>query len=121
MPLAISKSAIGSMDGTALLVNYDNLDELDTSPAPFEMVEWADRSVQVVGTFNGGTVVIEGSNDGQNWVTLTDPQGNAITKTAAFIEQLLEVTRFVRPRVSLGTGVDVDVFFVLRRGSSIRT
>ncbi len=120
MALVITNTNISKSDGSAFLVTYDNLDELDTSPPSIEMAEWADKSVQVVGTFNGGTVVIEGSNDGTNWVTLTDPQGNAISKTSAFIEQILEVTRYVRPRVSAGTGVDLDAFFVLRRTQGIR-
>lgn len=121
MALVITPQNIGKEDGSAKLVKYDNLDELDTAADPFEWVEWADKSVQVIGTFNGGTVVIEGSNDGTNWVTLSDPQGNALSKTAAFLEQILEATRYVRPRVSAGTGVDLDVFFVLRRASGMRT
>jgi hypothetical protein len=121
MALQITKKNIGSEDGTAILVTYDNLDELDTTPGPIEMAEWAERSVQVIGTFGTATIVIQGSNDGVNWETLNDAQGSPISKTAKFIEQVAEVTRFVRPLVSTGAGADLDVFFVLRRGSSIRT
>jgi hypothetical protein len=121
MALQITRSNIGEQDGSALLIKYDNLDELDTDPPAIEIPEWGDRCVQVTGTFNAGTVVIEGSNDGLNFVTLTDPQGTSISKTAAFIEQVSELTRFIRPRVSAGATVDLDVFFVLRRSSSMRT
>lgn len=121
MALVVTPTNISKGDGSALLVTYINLTEINATPAPIEWVEWADKSVQVRGTFNAGTVVIEGSNDGINWIVLTDPQGNAISKTAAFIEQILECTRYVRPRVSAGTGVDLDVFFVLRRNNSMRT
>lgn len=63
------------------------------------------RSMQITGTFgSGGTILIEGSNDGTNYATLTDPQGNAISKTAASIEAIEEVTRYIRPRVSAGDG-----------------
>ena len=73
--------------------------------APVEMPGSADRSIQFLGTFGaGGTIVLEGSNDGTNYVTLTDPQGNAISKTAAAIEAVLELTRWVRPRVTAGDG-----------------
>lgn len=120
MALTITQQSIGSGDGSAKLVVYDNLTTADTSPAAFEWVEWADRSVQVIGTFNGGTVTIEGSNDGATWAALTDPQGNAMTFTATKIEQVSEVTRYVRPRITAGTGMDIDVFFVLRRASSMR-
>lgn len=111
---------IGRSDGTAKLITYTALVEGDTNPLPFEEVEYADRSVQVVGTFNGGTVTIEGSNNGIDWQALTDPQGNNLSITAARIEQIQELTRFVRPRVTAGTGVSVNVFFVVRRASSIR-
>lgn len=63
------------------------------------------RSVQFTGTFGtGGTILLEGSNDGTNYVTLTDPQGNAISKTAAGIEAIEETTVYIRPRVSAGDG-----------------
>lgn len=73
--------------------------------APLEYGSFADRSIQFAGTFGaGGTVVLEGSNDGVNYVVLTDPQGNAITKTSASIEAVTEATRYVRPRVTGGDG-----------------
>ena len=121
MAITISRENISKKDGSVELIKYDNITELDTDPPWIEMTEWADKSVQLVGTFNGGTVVIEGSNDGVTPITLTDPQGNAISKTSGFIEQILEVTRFVRPRVTAGTGVDLDAFFVVRRTQGLRS
>lgn len=76
----------------------------DTGQA-FRVDKYADMSVQFGGTFGtGGTVVWEGSNDGTNYVTLTDPQGNAISKTAAAIESVTEPTLYVRPRCTAGDG-----------------
>jgi len=73
--------------------------------SPIEMPGSADRSVQISGTFGaGGSISLEGSNDGTNYVVLTDPQGNALTKTAEAIEAISELTRFVRPRVTAGDG-----------------
>jgi hypothetical protein len=72
-----------------------------------EPLEFADISIQVLGTFGaGGTLLIEGSNEvtPTTWATLNDPQGNALSVTAAKIEQLLEVPRWIRPRVSAGDG-----------------
>lgn len=120
MPLVISKENIGSADGSAILIKYTGISEADTTPAPFEVIEWADRSVQVNGTFNAGTLTIEGSNDGVNFYALTDPQANALAFTAAKIEQISEITRYVRPRVTAGTGVDLNVTIALRRASSMR-
>lgn len=57
------------------------------------------KSVQVTGTFGGGSVQIEGSNDGGvTYFTLTDPQGNVLTFTAAGGEKIAENTERVRPR-----------------------
>jgi hypothetical protein len=63
------------------------------------------RSIQFGGTFGvGGTIVLEGSNDGVTYFTLTDPQGNSISKTSASLEAVQELTRYVRPRVTAGDG-----------------
>jgi len=83
---------------------------------PLRMPAASDRSWQVGGTFGaGGTVLCEGSNEGSNYVTLTDPQGNAISKTAAAIEQIEELTVYVRPRVSAGDGTtSINVTMLVR-------
>lgn len=78
------------------------------------------KSVQVTGTFGaGGTVVIQGSNDGTNYVTLNDNQDNPLSLTSAGIESIQENTRYVRPFVSAGDGTtDLDVtMVVVRRGN----
>jgi hypothetical protein len=70
-----------------------------------EMPGSSDRSVQVTGTFGtGGSVRIEGSNDGTNYAVLTDPQGNALDITTAKIEAVMELTRYIRPRITAGDG-----------------
>ena len=76
----------------------------NTTGTPIEVPGLSDRTVQIIGTFDSATVVIQGSNDGTNWATLTDPQGNAISKTAAAIEMISEVTRYIRPSISGGSG-----------------
>ena len=83
-----------------------------------EMAENADRSVQVSGTFGaGGTVLIEGSLDGVNFYSLTDPQGNALSFTSAKIEAITEIVRYIRPRVSNGDGTtSVNVMILASRG-----
>lgn len=120
MALVITHTNVGTGDGSAKIIKYAGLSEADSSPAPVSMLEWADRSVQVVGTFGGGTITIEGSNDGSNWATLTDPQGNNLAITSAKIEQISEMTLYVRPKPSVGTGMNIDVIFALRRANSMR-
>lgn len=73
--------------------------------APVELAQYPDRSIQVAGTFgSGGSCAIEGSIDGTNWATLNDPQGNALTITAAKIEAVAELVRYLRPHVTAGDG-----------------
>lgn len=74
--------------------------------APVEMPDYADRSIQVQGTIGAaGNLRIEGSNDGTNYVVLTDPQGTALNIVAAgVIEQIQEITRYIRPRITAGDG-----------------
>lgn len=82
-----------------------------------QWAEYADRSVQVIGTFGaGGTLSIQGSNDGTNWEIINDPQGNVLTFTAAKIEAVMELTRYVRPIVTAGDGTtDLDVILCMRK------
>lgn len=86
--------------------------------APAELVNFADRTVQVSGTFGaGGTVAIEGSLDGVSYAPLTDPQGNALLFTNAKLETISEVVRFIRPRVTDGDGTTaLDIFILFRKG-----
>lgn len=74
-----------------------------------ETLDLADRSAAFTGTFGGATATLQGSNDGTNWFTLTDPFGNAVSRTTAGLVQVLEFTRFVRPVVTGGSGADITV------------
>lgn len=105
-------------DDNGHLVVWAALTTTNDTGVASEMWGQADRSVQISGTFgSGGTVVIEGSNDGTNYVTLTDPQGNAISKTSASIEQIEEITRYIRPKVSAGDGTtSITVTMLMRQG-----
>lgn len=97
----------------SLLVVWTPFTHTNTTGDAFEFPDYSDRSVQITGTFDSATVVLEGSNDGTNWVTLTDPQGNAISKTSAGLEQIEEVTRYIRPKHSGGTSAESITVTVL--------
>jgi hypothetical protein len=75
---------------------------------PYEFsAHYADKSVQVDGTFGvGGKCAIEGSNYNTSpvWAVLNDAQGNAAEIIAANIKQLLEITKQIRPNISAGDG-----------------
>lgn len=72
-----------------------------------------DRSVQFVGTFGGATVHMKGSNDAANWLALTDPQGNPLSKTATDLKAIAEAVARVRPEVVGGAAAAIDVYMFL--------
>lgn len=101
--------------------------------APFVFPDKADKSVQVTGTFGaGGNLKIEGAN-AQGYIPsltggtaltptyalLADPQGTALDITAAKIEQVLENTNVIRPRVSAGDGTTSLVCVLVCRTSKM--
>jgi len=77
--------------------------------APVEKPTFSDRSVQVAGTFGGATCTIQGSNNGADWVTLTDPAGVALTFTSTGLKQILQVTKYIRPSITGGAAASIDV------------
>lgn len=82
---------------------------------PLEYAQLADRTVQAGGTFDGGTVVIEGSVDGVTYHTLTDPQGNALSFTSGGLEAITEVVAYIRPRVTGGgAGTSINANILMR-------
>lgn len=85
---------------------------------PLEAIDFSDASIQVGGTFGaGGTIVLEGSNDGVTYFTLTDAQAAAISKSAAALEQLAEVCRYIKPHVTAGDGTtSLVATLYMRRG-----
>lgn len=91
------------------------------SGAALFLPAFSDRTVQISGTFGaGGSITMQGSLDGTNWFTLTDPQGNNITKTAASLEAISEATPYIRPTVTAGDGttaITVIVFGISKGGS----
>lgn len=117
-------------DDNVVKILWEALDYIDATPgpetfdvgAPAEWLNHADRSVHVMGTFAGSTVVIEGSNDGTNYYTLNDPSGSPLSFTTAGLRQVQELTQYIRPRVSVGNeSMDVDVALVMRRPQELRT
>ncbi len=84
---------------------------------PVDLIEYTDRSVQVEGTFGtGGSVAIEGSNDGINWEQLRDPSSTLLAITTAGLHGILEMTWQIRPHVTAGDGTtSLTVTLFVRR------
>lgn len=87
------------------------LNNTDTGVA-ISAAKFKDKTVHIYGTFGaGGSVTLRGSNKAApsdatsgDWVTLTDAQANAITKTADAIEVLLEGPLWISPICTAGDG-----------------
>jgi hypothetical protein len=106
-------------DNTLLFKWVDLADGDDGEP--MSASAFADKTVQAVpspvaGSFGGGAVVIEGSHDKVNWATLSDLQGNSLSLNNTRLEVVPEHPLWLRPRVSSGSGVKLDVY-VLVKGS----
>ena len=109
---------LGDQDGSVKKFTWTLTGTDDGAPIPF--CEWADRSVQMSGTWAAGTVVWEGSNDGVTYFTLTDAQAVAISKTADALKQIVEVTQWARPRATVAV-TSVNINLVVRRPNPLRT
>ena len=114
---------VGTMDGSVSVYGWTPLTTTNADGAPVGAVTFADRCVQVSGTFGAaGSVSIQGSNDGSNWAVLNNAQGTAATFTAAGIKQIVELPRYVRPFVTAGDGTtSLTVTMVARRANPLRT
>lgn len=76
----------------------------------------ADRVIQVLGTMGGATCIAEGSLDGgTTYFPLKDPNGNAISFTAAGGAAITENSLLIRPRLSVaGSGAAIEVYLLSR-------
>lgn len=113
--MAVIQPNINSTGGRDLVV-WETITSADTAQA-YEpsMVRMALASIQVVGTFDSATVVLQGSNDGNTWVSLNDAYNDPISFTATGEASLWTGVRYVRPSVSGGGGSqDLDVYLVAR-------
>ena len=108
-------------DGSVITYSWTLVTSGDTG-APIPFAQWADRSVQMSGTWGagGGTITWEGSNDGITYFALTDPQTTAIAKTADALEQVIEATLWARPRVSVANVTSVVVTLLARKQIPMR-
>ncbi len=112
-----------SGDGSVITVVWSGLLNGDDGAA-VAYERWADRSIQVTGTFGaGGNMRWQGSNNaGASFIVLTDPQGTALNLGAGAIKAVSEITELAQPLVTAGDGTtDLVVTAVMRRANPMRT
>lgn len=99
----------------AIKVTWETLTETNTTGEAFLIAAFNTIAIQFAGTFGGATIVLEGSIDGTTYFTLDDVEGAAISKTSAGMETSGDYALYVRPKVTGGTGVDLDAIMICRR------
>lgn len=88
----------------------------DGSPIDPQYAAYADRTVYFLGTWGGATAAWQGG-DGATYLNLTDPQGNAISKTADSIEVVIEMPEYSRPNLTTpGAGATITAVCIARMG-----
>ena len=119
---SITLSTVFSTRNLKAMILWETVTCGDTGSA-YEVPNWATvGTVQALGTFEdassppaGSTLTMQGSNDGTNWATLHADDGNDIAFTAAGMEVIAELPRYIRPSHSLASGGDIDVYLFMRK------
>lgn len=99
------------------ICSWNGLTIADPDGQPLSSAFTGDRTVQVQGTFgSGGTLVIEGTLDNQNWYVLKDLSNSSLSFTSAGLRGVLENVVSIRPRVVGGNGTtDINVILSIRK------
>ena len=108
----------GGSPGDAVTATW-NLTTADPTGDPVVGYEdYPDRTVQFYGAaFGAATVELQGRLDTTaGYLPLTDPQGNAITKTAAALEAVLEAVPITRAALTVvGAGATITAVLYMRK------
>lgn len=114
-------SLAGSKDGSTYQIIWADVTNADTC-APVSKPEYADKSIQVAGTFNSASVALQGSNDGTNYAPLNDPGGTVIGINAAGIKAILENTLWIKPVTTGGGGSQsLTISVLVHLANTLRT
>jgi len=104
--------------GANCTIHTWTLTTADHTGEAVELPMASDRTIQFTDTsssWGSASASLDGSLDGVTYFILTDPQGNAITKTDDALEAVLENVRYIRPRLStVGTGASVKCVLMSR-------
>jgi hypothetical protein len=108
-------------DGSTVLLVWTLTSAGSDVALPFAVPAHTDKSIHVSGTFGGGTVTVQGSNNGgASFIGLTDPTQTAISMTSEAIKAILENTALIRPVLTGGSGTTVVVSILCRMASPLR-
>lgn len=109
-------------DASSLLVTWSNVNS-DTADVcvPIKKPQYTRKSVHVYGTFGGGSVAINGSNnDGASYIGLKN-SGVAIAIATETIEEISQNSELVQPVYSGGTAGLVSISMLCVMPNPMRT
>jgi len=109
-------------DGSVIKATWNSLVTANNVGVAASFIQFADRCVEVRGTFNGAIVTMQGSNGGTAYYTLTKPDGNQVVfNNAAGIAQIVENPLYIRPNVTtVANNMALTVDLVMRRALTSR-
>lgn len=113
--MATIEPTVRSIEGGAFVAEWLNMAAGDVG-APVKFAGASDRTVHVTGDFDGASVLVQGSLEPtpSEFVSLTDPQGNALSIGVGKVETVMELVRHIRPEVSGGgASTAVNVYILL--------
>lgn len=114
-------------DGSAIMVSWvdGGANNSANTYLPVSYPKHSNKSIQVLGTFGGASVAIQGSNDivgtPTNFASLNDPGGTVIAITSAKIKAVLENTVHIQPVATGGTSQNLTIQMLLQYANPART
>jgi hypothetical protein len=116
--MATITAAVSSLQGISALAKkwiWETLTSVNLDGSPVAVAEaGVSLTVQAIGTFGGTSIAMQGSNDGTNWFPLPNHAGVAMVFTSAGGASTSYLPLYVRPLLTGGSGVDVDVSVLVR-------
>ncbi len=112
---------VGSADGSIIKLSWP-LTTANADGASFQLPEFSEICFTATGTWGGATFAVEGSNDGTNWVALSNSAGGAAaTATADKAITIVERPLHIRPKLTTaGSGAVITVIALARRPTPLR-
>ncbi len=108
---------LGIRDAPPLAIGYvwDHLKARETG-TQLDSAAYSKISIQIDGEFDGATVRIEGSNNGEVWHVLIDSQDSHMNVSFPGIADIGQLSRFIRPVIMGGSDemTDISVFAVCK-------
>lgn len=112
-------SPIAATNGEVQVVTWTGITTTTDTPAAYGPLNTGKGAIRAAcmmsGTFNGGTTaVLQGSIDGTVWATVIDVNGDAVSATAAKLQEFTSSALYFKPSVGSGSTDNVDCSVLFR-------